>query len=191
LNLQADDYDYDLPEDFAMMLGPMTFAPGAAVLYPSVRLVGEHQIRQRLQRTEAGARPSLAAVRILAPEGSVGTRYKLLVWPVPDQAYDLEYRYQINPDALGDDTALPLGGQPHMQTVIEACLAAVEESQGKPGAHSAMFLLHLASSVSHDRRASSAESLGYNVDPSDHPTDRFASWHDCDENVVTYNGVAH
>lgn len=189
--LVADQYKYDLPEDFAMTYGDMTFAPGAAVLYPSVKQIGESQIMQRLQRTEASARPSVFAIRPKLPNEGTGTRYEVLFWPVPDQAYSLSYRYQVNPGMLSDEAALPLGGQPHMQTIIEACLAAAEESVGQIGIHSQLFVQRLQASISHDRKANSAGTLGYNMDISDSPGDRFSSWHDCDENIVTYNGVSY
>lgn len=188
LTLTADDYQYDLPADFAMLTGPLTFAPGAAVLYPPVQIVGEHQIRQRLQRSEASARPSMAAIRVKDPDDTVGTRYEILLWPVPDDAYDLTYRYHINPDTLDSDTALPFGGQPNAQTVIEACLAAAEDLQGEPGLHSEAFMERLQASVGHDRKVSAADTLGFNRDPSDFPMDPFANFHDFDENIVTYTG---
>lgn len=192
VTLVADTYTYDLPDDFAMLAEPtLTFQQGSSVLYPPLPVVGEYQIRQRLQRTDASARPDMCAIRVKQPDASEGTRYEILFWPIPDQAYTLDFRYSINPYLLDDHTTLPLGGQPHMQTVIEAVLSAAEDRMGRPGPHTDMFLQRLAWSVAHDQKASAPHRLGMNVDMSDYPYGRFTSWHDCDENIVTYNGVEY
>lgn len=191
LTLISGQFRYDLPEDFAMFEGEMFYAPGAAVLYRPVRLVSEHQIQRQLQRTEAGSRPTIFAYRIKSPDAAAGTAYEVLFWPVPEQDYELAYRYSINPDTLKEEAALPFGGQPHMQTIIEACLAAAEESMGTPGVHTVAFLECLRASVSHDRQVNCPPTLGTTYDPSDTPLDPYASWHDHDEEIVTYNGVRY
>jgi len=97
----ADDEVYDLPSDFAYVDGPMTIAPSDYMLYQPLKIVGEHQIRQRLQSTQSTGRPVEAAVRVKSPhDSSEGTQYELLLWPTPDGDYTLQYRYRINPDIL-------------------------------------------------------------------------------------------
>jgi hypothetical protein len=123
-----------------------------------------------------------------------GTRYEIKFWPTPDEAYTLYYRYQINPESLPDDAAIPHGGSAHAQTVIEAVLAAGEERLGKLGVHSKKFYECLVSSVSHDRQQTSPETLGYNRDKSDTPSiynGALPDWHGCDENIVLYNGNSY
>ncbi len=92
---------------------------------------------------------------------------------------------------LSDDTALPYGGQPNMQTIIEACLCAAEEAMNAPGIHHALFREQLATSVSHDRKVNSTRTLGYNRDPSDMPIDPLHGWHGCDDHLVTINGQSY
>jgi hypothetical protein len=189
LNTAADRYTYDLPEDFAMLHGPLTYAPGRNTLYPELRVVGEHQVRRRLQAESLRSRPTIAAVRPKPPEASGATRYELLLWPIPDGDYPITYRYRFNPNTLTDEAVLPHGGPPHAQTVVEACLAAVEELQGKLGVHSQLFMASLASSIALDQKASSPDGLGYNRDRSDAISRSSGDWRDYVESPpVTYNG---
>ncbi len=174
-----------------MFEGQIEYAPDAAVLYPSLQHVSEHQVMRRKQSSDATGRPFIYATRVKPLEGGVGTKYELVVDPTPDDAYELTARYKSNPAGLSEDVALPFGGQMHAQTVIEAVLSAAEEQSGEQGLHSARFLECLRASVSHDQRASSPKTLGYNYDPSDTPIDGIRNWHDWDENVTTYNGVEY
>lgn len=158
LDLVANQTEYDLPDDFSMIEGGLTYEPTASTLYPPIQLWGEQEIRKRLQYNTTSSRPVLGAVR--AKNGSP-TRWELLLYPKPDQAYRLDYRYWISPGALGDDEALPFGGQPHAQTVIDACLAAVESMTAKTaGARYERFMSCLRTSVGHDRKVTSPDRLG-------------------------------
>jgi hypothetical protein len=186
LQLIAGQYEYDLPDDFGSIEGTISYAPGQSVIYPDIVIVGENQVRNRLQREDSSARPVMAAVRSKEPTDSL-TVYELILWPVPDENYETYYRSNLNPTAGSDDAAVPHGGQPHAQTLIEACLAAAEESAGKQGLHSSLFIECLRGSVSHDRLAASPSTIGYNRDRSDRIGD-FSDWHGCDENIVVYNG---
>lgn len=189
----AGQYIYDLPEDFAMFYGQMIYAPGSAALYPPVEIVSERQVMRRLQFNEASTRPRLAAVRPKPPTPGIGTRYELVVWPTPDDAYEVTFRYQFNPGSLDEEVALPFGGQEHMQTVIEACLAAAEEATGEPGVHSQLFLVCLQASVARDKDRHAPDTLGQNTDRSDRVMDpwQYQNFHGCNGNVVTYNGVEY
>jgi len=187
----SNTYIYDLPPGFVSIDGPLTLAPAAGYMYPPIEVVGEHQIRVRLQASEAAGRPRLAAVRLKPIDPAGGTHWEILLWPPPDNTYQLTYRYNVNPAMIPDEANLPYGGQQHAQTIIEACLAAAEE-QGETieGAHGQLFVQALIASVSLDRRTGSPEKLGYNRDASDRPLAPyvpFVNWHDCDTNLVSYN----
>lgn len=191
-----DVYRYDMPDGFVNIDGPLTFAPNSGVIFPPIELVPEYRIRQLLQRTTAAGRPTMGAVRMKPIDPAGGTNWELVVWPQPDDSYQLSFRYQVNPAAMENEACLPYGGQQHAQTIIEACLAAAEELGGMAagpvvnGPHAAKFLECLIASVSLDRRTGSPETVGYNRDRSDRGGDSdgaFHNWHDCDANLVTYN----
>lgn len=162
IDLVASQTEYDLPEDFARLHDNLTYEPDTTGYYGSIRIVGEHQIRELLQTSQASYRPTMAAVR---PKETKPTRWQVLFYPKPEAAYRLDFRYDRNPSLLSDDKALPLGGQPHAQTVVDACLAAVESMQSKSDtARYSRFMERLASSISHDRKACAPHTMGTDYD---------------------------
>jgi len=193
IDLVGAQQEYSLPEDFAILDGPLSYAPGTAVLYDPIHLVGEERIRDLSQTGSTAARPMYYAIRV-GQDADVNTSYKMVFWPIPDQEYTVTGRYRINPFNMADDARLPLGGQPHAQTIIEACLASAEISQGGEGIHNKKFLECLASSISHDRQVNSPDTVGYDYDNSHRRygyKGRFGNWHDLDENIVTHNGIRY
>ena len=196
MQLQSGVWKYDLPDDFAMLKGDqILYEPGSAVLWAPIRLVSERIVQRRQEQTQSSARPEIAAYRPKSPSEATSTRFEMVFFPTPDSSYNINFPYSVNPGALSDDVALPLGGQPHMQTVIEACLAAVEQIAGKPGVHSGLFLECLRASVSHDRMVQSPDSMGFNrlqefgvnmgIYAGNFPI------HNCSDNVTSYNGIEY
>lgn len=189
-------FTYDLPADFAQLYGPMTHATLGSTLYPAIMFVGEVQIRQLLQRQEATARPDRAAIRTKSIDRANGTRYELLLWPVPDAIYQLDYRYRINPDSINliptSETEIEIhGGDRYSEMFLEAAMLSADGMMGvKRSPHEERFIRSVISAVGSDRMTNAPDSLGYNGDPSQ--VRRFsADHHDFDENIVTYNGVAY
>ena len=190
----SDVYTYDLPSGFVTLEGPLTFAPDEGGLWPSVEIVPEYRVRQKLQGSISTGRPRIGAIREKDLNPAGGSGQEIVFWPPPDDDYVLSFRYHVNPAAMANDACLPYGGPQHAQTIIEACLAAAEESVGTVnGPHAAKFLECLQASVSLDRRAGCPDTLGYNRDNSDRPIDDFPfdSRHGCGDNVVTYGGVEY
>ena len=190
IRTNSDTDTYDLPQGLVSLEGPLTFAPTTG-MYDPVQIVKESQVRTRQQYSVAAGKPVIAAMRPKADSPSGGTLYEIVLYPQPDGEYELGYRYQVNPRSLPEDVTLPYGGQRHAQTIIEACLAAVEEQSGKPGIHSQRFMECLKSSISQDRRTSSPETLGINRDRSDRPGEMVDQWHDMDANLVYYNNTLY
>jgi hypothetical protein len=191
LTLVEDQYRYDLPADFSMLLGPFLYAPGQNTLYQPIILVGEHQVRQRLSRDETSNRPTLAAIVAKTPDAGTGTRWEVLFDCGADDDYTLTFRYQCDPYQVNADQALPYGGTVHSQTVLESVLSACEEQAGKRGLHSQRFVEELARSVGHDRKAATPDTLGYNGDCSDLMPYNYGDSHGTGLSIVTYNGVEY
>lgn len=192
LTLVSGEYTYDLPSDFASMIGPLTYAPGQDTLYDPVPIVGEHQVRQRLGQDDSVGRPCIAAVVAKNPDATGGTRYELILDRPADDGYVLSYRYQVNPlGMLHTDEVEPYGGQSHAQTVIEAVLAACEEQANKKGPHRELFLEQVYRSIRHDRMTAAPDTLGYNGDRSD-TADLATLRHSFGaDRITTYNGVEY
>lgn len=192
-NLVAGQYKYDLPEDFGALDSPITYAPGTNVLYPDIAVVGEQQVRRLLQSSiQANGRPTRAATRVKAGIQEGGTRYEIVFWPVPDDAYHLEYRYLVAP---GDTLSVIHGGAPHFQTILEACLAEADSMLNKrTRPHEERFMERLVASVHYDQSLASPKQLGYNRDRSDgfsRHTDDDTSRVGYSQSGVTYNGVSY
>lgn len=159
---EADVYQYDLPADFAMLDGPITFAADQSILYQPIQVVSEYEVRKRQQDTDTTGRPTLAA---LVPKEARG--WQIHFWVTPDSAYTLDYVCKINPLELSEANPWPYGGTEHAQTILESCLkCAEEEKQVAQGQHAGEFLKRLAASVSQDRRRMCPRSLGLNRDRS-------------------------
>ena len=160
----AGQSSLDLPENYANMASPLTFAPSQTVIYDSLEVIDEYRMSTLLQRSSADGRPRMVATRPKGP-GVLGNRHEILFYPVPDDEYEISYRYQVNPTAGTDETEIVYGGQPHAQTLVEACLAASEEYDGVLGVHSKMYIECLRASVAQDRLVNATGNLGYNGDP--------------------------
>ena len=188
----ASTYTYELPDDFGSLKGPMHYAPGSAVLYPNVEEVSESQIEQLRQAGDHTGRTRYFAIRPLMHGEFRGTRYEILLYPVPDQAYTLHYRYEVNPRFIVSEKEHPLGGQPHAQTILESCLSCAEmHTQSGSQVHGMEFIKCLQASVSYDRMLAAPDTLGRDYDGSDRPSDQFVNnIHDADLNVVNYTGYS-
>jgi hypothetical protein len=167
LDLAASQYAYDLPSHFAMLNGPLIHMPGNTDWYQPIQVMGAEFVQTRLSEYSGTGRPQWCGVRVKAALEVHTTQWELIVAPMPDQRYQVKASITINPTVPGAIGDVPLGGQPHEQTLIEACLAECElfEEFGEQK-HQARFMECLIASVSHDRQVSSAHSLGYNGDPS-------------------------
>ena len=185
LNLQAGVFSYDMPDDFSSLYGPMIFVAGAAVVYPSIQITGAFELQRRQQLQTASSRPFMAALQVKEGVQDVGTKYEVLFFPTPDEAYELKFQYRINPD--NDEVAQ--GGNEHFQTVLASCKASADELEGVSNSpHRKIFMEKVAQSIFFDRQSSTPDTLGYNADRSDIRYSEEFSYHDHDVNIVTYTG---
>lgn len=199
LSTKSGQYEYLLPEDFAAMYGDMTHATLGSTLYPPIRLVGEQSIRDLLQRNVSSARPDRAAIRPVPFNKAVGTRYQLLLWPVPDQTYEIDYRYRVNPDSINllpsSETDFDIhGGDRFSEMFLEAGMLTADEFMGvKRSEHLERFMRAVQAAVGSDRVTASPPGMGYNGDRSElrNSYNSMYDSHDFDENIVTYNGARY
>ena len=169
LTTVATTSDYTLPASFGGMTGPLTYAASDNRWYP-IEITSEHRIRMLRQRdfNTLNTFPLSAAVRARASNGSDGQRFELLLWPTPDKAYTLSYRYHALQSKLSASNPYPLGGEAHAETILESCLSIAEQRlEDKAGVHSQKFHERLAASISYDKQQFTPERMGYNSDRSD------------------------
>jgi len=146
--------DYELPEDYAGFCGNLTFADYLSEI--TLRETNySHVLAMRSKsamQVVFEAQPTMYATYPIAAEAGPAQRVGIALYPTPDQPYLLRGQYVINPAGIGDDTDYPLGGQPHGETLIAACLAASERiMEDAAGVDTQRFYQLLATSISWDR----------------------------------------
>ena len=177
--------DYDLPDNFGAIQGPLTFTTNT--YYDEVPIVGEGQIRALRQGSNITGFPKYAAIRPIVGDGTTGQRFEILFHPAPDGTYTLKYAYTPLLDVLSSDYPYPMGGETHGETILESCLAVAERRlDDEMELHYQQFMERLRASVDLDRKANTPEWLGYNGDSSsDYTSMRVSSLN----NYVTVDGV--
>ena len=124
LTLTADDGVYDLPAGFAMLDGPLTLVISDSVEARRVNVTAEWKVRQLQAGSAPTGWPELAAIRPKAHDATVGTRYELLLYPIPDGAYQLLIPYRVGIEFLDSTNVYPPGGEVHAETILESCREA-------------------------------------------------------------------
>lgn len=161
----ADDYDYNLPQDFASM-AEVNMTISSSSIYSPILVRSESVIRDKRRLSTDTGTPTIAAVRPRAHAGVTGQRWELLLYPTPDAAYTVEYRYTVLAHKLSTSYEYPVGGMQHAKTILDSCLAVAELRKNDiRGPMWDAFITSLAASVSRDMNIYPKE-LGYNSDPS-------------------------
>lgn len=166
LSLVAGIADYDMPDDFGGLNGVMTYPDWAAS--KPVIVGSESDIRTLRQLRPQTGKPTHAAIRPKASDGTAEQTFEMILWPTPDADIELTYRYYVLPRALSDTNPYPYGGAAHSETILESCLAIAEQRlNDQKSIHWEKFLQRLAASIQIDRKTAGADFLGYNADCSD------------------------
>lgn len=124
------------------------------------RLIGTSE-RHLLELAEAGdvtAEPAYYAVCTVECEGL--SRLAIRLYPYPTVGDTVFVSAHVGYGNLAATDVLPLGGQPHFQTVLAACRAEAESlTQGGEGPRAAEFMRYLQASVQYDRLKSAPETI--------------------------------
>jgi len=190
LSLVANTADYTLSANFGGLIGEMTYSADDNRWFP-IELTGEHRIRTLRQRdySSISSDPKLAAVRPISSSGSNGQRFQLMLYPKPDKAYTLSYRYHALPNQLTAANPYPMGGAAHAETILESCLAVAESRMdNNAGIHHAAFQQRLAASIAFDQQMHTPEHMGYNGDGSDGGVWSEQANRYMNGDIVRYNG---
>ena len=161
----ADDYDYDLPDDYGGINGSFTYS--VSTLYPAISVVGEGQIRDARQGYTPSGRPKVAAIRPKTSDGTEGQRFEVIFWPTPNGIWTLGYCYNVLPDKIQTLNPYHYGGMAHAETVLASCLSIAEERMNdEHGIHYEKFQERLAASIEYDLKSNMPDYFGYNGDGS-------------------------
>lgn len=151
ITTSAGDGEYALAADFTGALLSFTHAEGQD--RHLISRVPEEEVRALRSADAATGVPEYCAVVAVQPGAGEKTTYEALLYPIPDGAYVLHYRYAIDPALSGADV-YHLGGSVHSEAVLESCLAAAEKllrPELGQGVHAAKFQEALRASLAIDR----------------------------------------
>lgn len=174
VNLASGSRYADLPEDFGGVLDGRVAVNSTSGGFLPVKLVNEAMVRQAYAATPSvTGRPAWVALEPLrGTQPSRGTRYRLYVYPEPNDDYELRLNYSILPDYLTAANPYPYGGAQHAETFKAACRAAAERLRDNAiGPEDAYYRECLTTSIERDGQTK-PQSVGYNRDRSDDRTGR-------------------
>lgn len=142
--------DYNLPTDFGGVMEELAYSAGSGRVV--VSRTTEDEIRALYGRSDASGAPQYFGLRAIQPGAGASSLYEMFLYPVPNAAYTLSFRYAIEPEELSTTNLYHLGGAVHSETVLESCLAAAEKTMDDEGngLHAQRFQQCLASSVKID-----------------------------------------
>lgn len=144
-----------LPDDYHGLEGRIAIRGSSSQQFRPMPVVGMGLVQESYSKTptQTGT-PQLAAIEPLRLQGgSRGQRFQLLVFPLADQDYTLEFVYFVNCDDISDARPYPYGGAQHAETITAACLAAAEQKvDDANGVQSQRFREMLLASILVDRR---------------------------------------
>lgn len=195
----AVDGDYELPDDFGAIIGDLTYETATA--FPPIKVVGETKIRQLRQDSGMNRldRPRVAAIRAKSQQTAAtpdkGTRWELMLWPIPTSTYTLEYQYWVALDELtvgASGLNFPAGASVHSEAILASCMWVAQEfsdPQNRQFDMRTRFMEALKASVMFDRQLHGGEYGAYNSDNSD-AQGRGTLWRDRVKNV-TVGGVEY
>lgn len=160
-----------LPDDYGECEGVVTINPAATQSQPwEIAWRNESQIRQMYALTNTVTGPPMyVAEQVLKGTTPInGQRKQLYLYPNADQQYTLNVAYYVNPDYLTQAAPYAYGGAQHAETILESCLAVMEERVDdiKDGPHAKSFAERMRASIALDSR-SQPQRLGPNLDRSD------------------------
>jgi len=166
----AGEGDYDAPDDFAGINGPMTYGPDE--IFQPIVVVNEARIRELRMASAASTvqtgRPFFVGMRPKKGTGTTGQRQLFTFHPMPDAEYTISYRYNALQGEMSAGLPYPLGGGAHGETVKQSILAYAEAKYNdEVRQHRALFQQRMESSIKMDGQLNKAETLGTITDGSD------------------------
>ncbi|MFW5923419.1 MAG: hypothetical protein ACOCSQ_03435, partial [Planctomycetota bacterium] len=155
--------NYRLPDEFGGIVGDLIYFDSHSGHSPIVSR-GQPYVRRRRSIASQSGVPTAFGVM---PTGSP-TVYDLMVYPEPDSAYTVTFRYRVKVSPLSDDSDQPHGSDRFPDVLQESCLAIAEERimDGYNNVHQQKFMQRLVAAVHADHREG-PRSFGYNGDQSD------------------------
>ena len=156
LSFAASTDEYTLPPDFRSMSGEMSYVSGSGKR--SLRKVTEEEIRSLISVDGTStATPRYYAVRPIQTDSVAAQKREIVVYPSPNAAFTVTYRYSVEPKLLTPVANYPYGGVTHADTILASCLAKLHEDNEQYQQSFSVFMQRLAASIDVDREVDKAE----------------------------------
>ena len=151
LSLLQDTETYALSLEYGAIVGNIFFDDAGYA--PIACDVGEGNISINRATNSTGT-PRMAAVKMVktvAEDTSWTITKELIVFPIPDQDYDVHFNVYLYTEKLIDQTTTVFGSEYYGETIRQACLASAElEINDEIGIHSKTFDAMLLASIEQD-----------------------------------------
>lgn len=117
---------YDLPYDFVRVCSPFTYSynDNGGIVAQS----DDFKLRSLYSSEALNGIPKYCAIR---PKSQEEDSYELLVYPTPDAAMTIEYRYEKVPVELGESNPYHLGSAAYSELVLASCLMIADKMLNK------------------------------------------------------------
>jgi hypothetical protein len=145
LSFTADDYSYDLPDDFGYIRHDVYFNNDDS--YYMLKHINVGYWRNLMAQSDTGSVPKYYTIQPKSGyTGAAGMTYELYCYPPPDQAYTMNYWYRPQFDKLTDSLTYPAGGAMFRNVMLAACIAeAANYKDDEPlGPHEDRYMKLLA-----------------------------------------------
>ena len=153
------------PDDFGGKLGDVQLAIDDTTVIGTFPFSSPGVVNRRhTESPTSTGRPQLICLEPFGTPNQLNNQqWRIKVWPISDQDYNLTFPMFVLPRAMSKDFPYAYGGPQHAQTRLAACKAWAEVNIFGivNGPQSMRYQQLLAASIENDRRYS-AQYLGYN-----------------------------
>ena len=155
--------EYDLPDDFGGLVEPFSYRRDDT-LYGGRQLttVNEAIIRSMDSRLHEAAVPQFAAIIPVAPTTSTDLRWRVIFDTIPDDSYQLWYRYNVLPPILDGTTYVYAYVPAFLMDVLRlSCLTEALKGIYRDYSKEQEFQNALRSAVAIDKRLNRPSTYGF------------------------------
>jgi len=158
---------YVLPDDFGGLVRDQAFVLRRDTqkydVCPQPLIVSEAYIARRDVWPHRSGTPELVTF-LPRTTTTEDTRYYARFWPTPNQAYYLDYRYQVIPPVMNGTTVTHHYGGPQLSNlVLLSCLDKAMRFLYSSDEYFSRFMTELETCVRRDRATNAKETLGYGI----------------------------
>lgn len=147
--------DYKLPNGFGRITGQIRIACDPSLgVHKNIVVIPYGEIMRMMSAPRTGV-PRFAATISIKEYGDAGQKKKLVLFPIPDKTYALDFDCDADNGRLNaEDRPFPLGGTMFSELVKESCLAVAErDANDEEGIHVQNFNRLLVSMIARDHKS--------------------------------------